>query len=56
MGLRSAWIQDGIRRLESELDYYQGLLDDYGDEEYRQQVAIITEELEKERQKLEALN
>jgi len=55
MGIRSAWLKDGINRLESELDYYQGLLDQHGDEEYRQQVETIEGELTEERAKLEEL-
>ena len=49
MGFLSAWKEDGIARLESELANYQDLYDTYGGEDYKQMIDIITEELEKER-------
>lgn len=49
MGLLDGFKQDGIDRLESELDKYQDLYDTYGGEEYAQMIKIITEELEKAR-------
>jgi len=49
MGFFSALKEDGIARLESELDKYQDLFDTYGGEEYQQMIDIITKELEKER-------
>jgi len=55
MGFRSAWKQDGIDRLESELDRYQDLYDTYHDQEYADMIKIITEELEKAKADLEEL-
>jgi len=55
MGFRSAWKQDGIDRLESELDRYKDLYDTYHDQEYADMIKIITEELEKAKADLEEL-
>ncbi len=55
MGIRSAWKEDGIRRLEDELEFNQDMFDTYGDQEYKDTIAIIKQELEKERADLEEL-
>ena len=55
MGLRSAWKKDGVRRLEDELEYYQDMYDNYGDQEFKEMIPKIKEELAKEKADLEEL-
>jgi len=55
MGIRSAWKEDGIRRLEDELEFNQDMFDTYGDEEYKDMITRIKQELDEERADLEEL-
>jgi len=56
MGLRSAWKEDGIRRLEDELEFNQDMFDTYGDQEYKDMIIRIKQELDEERADLEELS